>query len=164
MANTEIILPPITLLSTAPNSPTMLRGVCISRTVYSILVLAKSNFTNGDTEPRLLHIHDFNFRGLAVLSRNLRNINASKITRYTVNHGACVCIHSLLLTLPSGIMWLRVWDSTLRRPGGWSPRQGSTTSTLDYAGDDIGTPTCKVCGDLARRSYLVEGVCHLVFC
>ncbi len=37
----------------------------------------------GDTEPRLLHINqDFNFRGLAVLSRNSRNINASKITCY----------------------------------------------------------------------------------
>ncbi len=50
----------------------------------------KVNFTNGDTEPRLLHInyffHDFNFWGLAVLSRNSRNINASKITRYTVTN------------------------------------------------------------------------------
>ncbi len=45
-------------------------------------LFAKSNFTNGDTEPRLLHI---NFQGLAVLSRNSRNINASKITRYTVS-------------------------------------------------------------------------------
>ncbi len=50
-------------------------------------LFAKSNFTNGDTEPRLLHIsffHNFNFRGLAVLSRNSRNINASKIIHYTV--------------------------------------------------------------------------------
>ncbi len=49
------------------------RGVYISRTANSILV-RESNFTNGDTEPRLLHInfffHNFNFRGLAVLSRN----------------------------------------------------------------------------------------------
>ncbi len=33
--------------------------------------------------------HDFNFRGLAVLSQNSRNINASKITRYTVHAHAC---------------------------------------------------------------------------
>ncbi len=32
----------------------------------------------------LIIFHDFNFRGLAVLSRNSQNINASKITRYTV--------------------------------------------------------------------------------
>ncbi len=32
----------------------------------------------------IIIFQDFNFRGLAVLSRNSRNINASKITRYTV--------------------------------------------------------------------------------
>ncbi len=65
------------------------RGVKFREQTIQFL-FAKSNFTNGDTEPCLLHInyffHDFNFRRLAVLSRNSRNINASKITRYTVIH------------------------------------------------------------------------------
>ncbi len=50
-------------------------------------LFVKSNFTNEILMPRsstLIIFHDFNFRGLAVLSRNSRNINASKITRYTV--------------------------------------------------------------------------------
>ncbi len=50
------------------------RGVYISRTANSILVREKY-FTNGDTEPRHLHINYFSFRGLAVLSRNSQNIN-----------------------------------------------------------------------------------------
>ncbi len=36
----------------------------------------------------LIIFHDFNFRGLAVLSQNSRNINASKISRYTVVYPA----------------------------------------------------------------------------
>ncbi len=77
------------------------RGVFIFREQPIQFLFAKSNFTNGDTEPRLLHInyfHDFNFRGLAVLSRNSRNINASKITRYRVFK---FCLSCEIITLYS---------------------------------------------------------------
>ncbi len=63
------------------------RGVYISRTAKfnscSRKVISRMEILNRASST-LIIFHDFNFRGLAVLSRNSRNINASKMTRYTV--------------------------------------------------------------------------------
>ncbi len=62
------------------------RGVHISRIANSILVREKYISRMEILNHASSHIQDFYFRGLAVLSRNSRNINASKITRSTVVH------------------------------------------------------------------------------
>ncbi len=70
---------PIMLLSTAPKSAyiTVYSGL-FSRRLYFANGLFNSCSRKGDTEPRLVHIKYFS------LSRNSWNINASKVTRYTV--------------------------------------------------------------------------------